>query len=88
MLEHIGRFDRELETQARKAAMSVVLNVAEGSGARGKNRGARYSIALSEARETVSCLRVAVAFGYIDGIDERVVCRMRQVIGTLVRVTR
>ena len=88
VLEHIGRFDRELELQARKAATSVVLNVAEGSGAKGKNRGARYAIALGEARETLSCLQVAVAYGYIDGVDEGIARRMRQVIGTLVRVTQ
>ena len=60
----------------------------EGSGARGKNRGARYAIALSEARETISCLQVAVAWGYIRSIDEGVARRMNRVIGTLVMVTR
>ena len=88
VLEEIGRHDRELESQARRASSSVVLNVAEGSGARGKNRIARYAIALGEARETMSCLQVAVAFGYIDGIDEHVARRMHRVIGTLVKVTR
>ena len=88
VLEQIGRFDGDLESQARRSATSVVLNVAEGSGARGKNRGARYSIALSEARETLSCLQVAMAFGYIDGVDENIARRMHRVIGTLVKVTR
>ena len=88
VLEKIGRYDRDLESQARRSASSVVLNVAEGSGARGKNRGARYSIALSEARETVSCLQLAVAWGYIDAIEESIATRMHRVIGTLVIVTR
>ena len=88
VLEAIGRYDRELEAQCRCSASSVVLNVAEGSGARGKNRGARYAIALGEARETLSCLQVAVAFGYIDGIDESVARRMHRVIGTLVICSR
>ena len=88
VLEQIGRFDGDLESHARRSATSVVLNVAEGSGARGKNRGARYSIALSEARETMSCLQVAMAFGYIDGVDENIARKMHRVIGTLVKVTR
>ena len=88
VLEQIGRHDGDLESQARRSATSVVLNVAEGSGACGKNRGARYSIALSEARETMSCLQVAMAFGYIDGVDENIARRMHRVIGTLVRVSR
>ena len=88
VLEDIGRYDRDLEAQARRAAASVVLNVAEGSGARGKNRTARYAIALGEARETISCLQVAVAYGYVDCIQENIARRMHRVIGTLVKVTR
>src|SRR5258708_434156 len=65
VLEEIGRHDRDLESQARRASSSVVLNVAEGSGARGKNRIARYAIALGEAREAMSFLQVAVVVGYI-----------------------
>src|SRR5258708_16857410 len=72
VLEEIGRHDRELESQARRASSSVVLNVAEGSGARGKNRIARYAIALGTEREKMSCLQVPVTFGYIDTFDMHV----------------
>ena len=88
VLVQIGKYDRNLEDQARRASSSVVLNIAEGSGSRGKNRELRYSTALGSARETVSCLQVAVAWSYIDGIDEPIASRMRRVIGTLVKVSR
>jgi len=88
VLLQIGKYDRNLEEQARRASSSVVLNIAEGSGSRGKNRGLRYSTALGSARETVSCLQVAVAWSYIEGIDDGISSRMRQVIGTLVKVSR
>jgi len=52
ILVQIRTRDANLEDQMRRAATSVVLNIAEGSGSRGKIRTARYSTALGSARET------------------------------------
>ena len=86
MLEAIDRRDADLARQLRRAASSVVLNVAEGSGSFGRMRTARYRTALGSARETLACLRVAEAFGYVDAMPAAVTQRMNRVVGTLVRV--
>jgi four helix bundle protein len=76
--------DRDLARQMRRAASSVVLNIAEGSGSSGGTRRERYRNALGSAREVVACIEVARAWGYAN-VDAEV---LREVIGTLVKVTR
>ena len=88
LMEQIGRHDRSLEDQARRAAASVALNIAEGSGSRGKNRGLRYSTALGSARETRACLQVAGALGYVESVDAGLLDHLDHVIATLVKVSR
>ncbi|HEY3816911.1 MAG TPA: four helix bundle protein, partial [Polyangiaceae bacterium] len=68
MVSAIERRDRDLASQLRRAASSVVLNVAEGSGSFGGVRTQRYRTALGSARETMSCLLVAERFGYVDAM--------------------
>jgi four helix bundle protein len=86
MLGAIERRDADLGRQLRRAASSVVLNVAEGSGSFGRMRLARYRTALGSARETLACLRVAEAFGYVEAMPDGLLGRMNRVVGTLVRV--
>ena len=88
VLPLIARRDRNLEDQLRRAATSVLLNIAEGAGVRGKNRTLRYSTALGSARECVACLHAAGALGYVDVVDPVVGDGLREVIGTLVKLTR
>jgi four helix bundle protein len=82
----IERRDPDLARQLRRAASSVVLNLAEGSGSFGKVRTLRYRTALGSARETLACLGVAEAFGYVETIPGEVRSTMNRVLGTLVRV--
>jgi len=86
VLAQIRSRDSNLEDQMRRAATSVVLNVAEGAGSRGKNRIARYATALGSARETFACLEIAIALGYVTAVDERTRKALNEVIGTLVKV--
>jgi len=65
---------------------SVALNVAEGSGSAGGNRGARYHTALGSMRETMACVEVGQALGYVSELDEGLVARMNQIVGTHVRL--
>jgi four helix bundle protein len=73
-----------LARQMRRAASSVVLNIAEGSGSSGGTRRERYRNALGSAREVVACIEVARAWQYAD-LDADI---LHEVIGTLVNVTR
>jgi four helix bundle protein len=76
--------DRDLARQMRRAASSIVLNLAEGSGCTGGIRRERYRNALGSAREVAACIDVARAWHYADIRADG----LRQVIGTLVNVTR
>ncbi|HEY3822819.1 MAG TPA: four helix bundle protein [Polyangiaceae bacterium] len=86
MVSAIERRDRDLGSQLRRAASSVVLNLAEGSGSFGGMRTQRYRTALGSARETMACLLVAERFGYVDAMPAGLVAALNRVIGTLVRV--
>ena len=66
VLEALRLHDRDLESQLRRAAASVVLNLAEGSGRWGKDRVQHYRIAAGSAAETMSALRLARAWGFVD----------------------
>ena len=85
-LATIDKRDSDLARQLRRAASSVVLNIAEGSGSFGRMRTARYRTALGSARETLACLRVAEAFGYVEPVTQAVLRQLDRIIGTLVRV--
>ncbi len=65
IVEKVQRRDRDLADQLRRAASSVVLNLAEGRGTRAGNRRLRFETALGSATEASSALEVAVAWGYV-----------------------
>jgi len=82
----IEAHDRDLARQLRRAASSVALNIGEGSGSSGGTRRERYRNALGSARETGSCLDVAMAFGYVEEVDARLLDALDKVRATLVKV--
>lgn len=53
---------------------------------RGKNRNARYHSALGSARETLACLEVAEACGYIVGAEGALHEQLKRIVGTLVKL--
>ena len=64
-LETLARHDRDLASQLRRAAASVVLNIAEGSGRWGKDRIQHYRIAAGSAAEAKSALELARVWGFV-----------------------
>jgi four helix bundle protein len=84
----IERSDGDLARQLRRAATSVVLNIAEGSGASGGNRRQRYHSALGSAREVVACFDAAEAMAYVERVDGRARGRLDVILGTLTNVLR
>jgi four helix bundle protein len=84
----IERCDRDLARQLRRASSSVALNISEGSGSSAGTRKERYRNALGSARETGACLDVALACGYVGGIDAVLLDRLDRVRATLVKVAR
>ena len=85
-IAQIARRDSDLNRQLRRCGASMALNVAEGMYARGKGRDARYHTALGSARETLSCLEVAQALGYVGALDPELLGKLNRIIGTLVRL--
>lgn len=88
VLTQIERHDKDLGNQLRRAACSVALNIAEGSGSHGGTRLARYRTALGSARETGACLEVAVALGYVENVEEEVLGQLDEVCAMLVVMVR
>jgi len=85
VLRRIELKDKDLGRQLRRCSASVALNVAEGMYSRGRNRNARYHSALGSARETLACLEVAEAFGYL-AADAELNEQLKRVVGTLVKL--
>jgi four helix bundle protein len=88
VLDQVAKRDADLCRQLRRASASVALNMAEGSGSRGGNRTLRYHSALGSMRETIACIEVAVAMGYVAPPSDDLAARMHRVVGTLVRLVR
>ncbi len=69
LFTQIARHDPDLARQARRAAASVALNLAEGDGSTNGNRKVRFELAYASLKETQMALQVAVVFGYIGPLD-------------------
>ena len=84
----IEEHDRDLGRQLRRASQSIPLNIAEGSGSRAGTRRERYCTALGSAKETSSCLDVALAMGYVESLDASLLDALDHVIAVLVKNVR
>ncbi len=65
LLKRLSAIDPKLEDQARRAAISVSLNIAEARQRTGKDQRNRYRVSLGSAAEVGAALDVAVALGYL-----------------------
>ena len=86
LIARIEKHDPDLARQLRRASRSVVLNTAEGMDARGRNKSAKYTIALCEMRESYAALEVSVRLRYIPALDATLEDRSQKIIGTLHRL--
>ena len=85
VVSQIELHDRDLARQLRRAASSIALNTSEGSGCNRGTRRERYRNALGSARETGACLDVALALGYLDEVDAKLLDALDHVRATLVK---
>ena len=69
-LDAIARRDASLADQLRRAACSVVLNLAEGRRRRGRDRTHHFRIAAGSAAEARAALDLAVDLGYCAAAPE------------------
>jgi four helix bundle protein len=65
LLERIHRHDRNLADQLRRAASSVVLNLAEAAYNNAGHRRSRFESARGSANEVRAALSLASAWGYV-----------------------
>ena len=82
--------DRNLADQLRRAATSVVLNIAEGDGLNGKRRVNHFVIALGSAKEVNACLDLCEAWGYTEAPEAAIewTRRIRAMLASLAKVNR
>ena len=66
LLHTIREHDKSLADQLKRAAQSVVLNIAEARGNDPGNARARFSTACGSAKEVRAALNVASDWGYIE----------------------
>jgi len=66
LLHTIREHDKSLADQLKRAAQSVVLNIAEARGNDAGNARARFSTACGSAKEVRAALNVASDWGYIE----------------------
>ncbi len=66
VVQRIRERDAKLADQLRRAAQSVVLNIAEGRGNDAGNARLRFATACGSAKEVRAALHVASDWGYIE----------------------
>ena len=69
LIAKLRKRNPSLADQIQRASQSVALNLAEGSGRRGRDRTQHYRIAAGSAGEARGGLDIAVAFGDLDAAE-------------------
>jgi four helix bundle protein len=69
LVARVRRRDRSLADQLTRAATSVALNIAEADASDPGNQRARFHTAAGSAAESLTALKVAVAWGYLAAED-------------------
>ena len=87
VIAKIAEHDSDLARQLRRAAASMLLNVAEGSGCRAGTRRQRYHDALGSTRESAACLDAAGALGYCE-VDRALRDQLERIAAALIKVVR
>ncbi len=64
IVEAVALRDKDLASQLRRSATSAAANTAEGGRRAGGDRQHAFRIASGEAAETLTHVRIAVAWGY------------------------
>jgi len=84
LLQRIREHDAKLADQLRRAAQSVVLNIAEGRGNKGGNAELRFATACGSAKEVRAALGVASDWGYL---EPRAVARLDRRLDRVCAIT-
>ena len=71
VLPEIERNDRDLSDQLKRAASSVVLNLAEGQRSAKGNKSKHYAIAHGSANEVRAAIDTALAWGWLANATEQ-----------------
>ena len=86
VVDVIGRYDKDLVRQLRRASMSVVLNISEAGAVRDGRRRVRHGDALGSALETRACVEAAVAIGYLEAVPKAMRARLMHIIRVLYKL--
>ena len=89
LVQRIKSRDRSLADQITRSASSIALNCGEAELSDPGNRRARFFTAAGSAGETLTAVRVAIAWRYLAAKDGEVaVALLRRIIAILWRLTR
>jgi four helix bundle protein len=84
VVEAVREADAKLADQLRRAAQSVVLNIAEARGNDGGNTRLRFATACGSAKEVRAALDVASDWGYIEA---QVAARLDRILDRVCAIT-
>jgi four helix bundle protein len=89
LVPRIKQRDKSLADQLTRAASSAALNIGEAELSDPGNRRSRFYTAAGSANETLTALRVAVAWGYLPEAQAQAsIALLRRIIAILWRLTR
>jgi len=88
LVPRIRQRDKSLADQLTRAASSIALNIGEAEHSDAGNRRARFFTAKGSANETLTAVRVAIAWRYLTADDaQSTEALLRRIIAILWRLT-